>query len=112
MSETDFLKISAELIGTWGPIGAVMAILLAYHKPVLGMISRATRDPLVESLGAQNAHFDENNKIMKNMAPLLGSVDQSLKLLLREQERQTHFLREILTIETAVKDELLRGNRR
>jgi hypothetical protein len=91
MAETQI----ADFIGAYGFVGAVVLVLLLYRKPVLDMLSRATRDPLVESLGAQNGHFEENNRLFKAMGPVLGSMDHTLKAILKEQESQTRALHEL-----------------
>lgn len=98
-----------EFIGRFGLAGAVVLALLLYRKPLLDMLGRATRDPLVESLGAQNMHFADNNKMMQAMGPALVSIDATLKASLREQEAQTRLLNSLWLVETAVKDEIIRG---
>jgi len=98
-----------EFIGKFGLVGAVVLALLLYRKPLLDMLWRATRDPLVESLGAQNAHFADNNRMMRAMGPTLASIDGTLKSILREQEAQSRLLNSIWLVETAVKDEIIRG---
>ena len=98
-----------EFIGKYGLVGAVVLALLFYRKPLLDMLGRATRDPLVESLGAQNMHFADNNRMMHAMGPTLISIDNTLKSILREQEAQSRLLNSIWLVETAVKDEIIRG---
>ena len=75
-----------EFFKQFGPLGIIAAVLLGYRGPIIGMLSRATRDPLIESLGAQNGHFEENNRLFKAMGPVLASMDATLKALLKEQE--------------------------
>ncbi len=98
-----------EFVGKYGIVGALVLALLLYRKPLLDMLGRATRDPLVESLGAQNMHFADNNRMMHAMGPVLASVDGTLKSILREQEAQTRLLNSLWLVETAVKDEIIRG---
>lgn len=102
----------AEFIAKFGLVGAVVLALLFYRKPLLDMLGRATRDPLVESLGAQNTHFADNNRMMHAMGPSLIGIDNTLKSILREQESQTRLLNSIWMVETAVKDEIIRGGGR
>lgn len=98
-----------EFIAKFGVVGGLVMVLLVYRKPLTDMLGRATRDPLIESLGAQNLHFADNNRMMHAMGPTLISIDGTLKLILREQEAQTRLLNSIWLVETAVKDEIIRG---
>lgn len=91
MAETQI----AEFLGRYGLVGAVVLVLLLYRKPLLDMLGRATRDPLVESLGAQNNHFAENNRLLRTMGPTLLSVESLLRQSLKEAERHTQLLEEI-----------------
>lgn len=85
MPESEF----AQILKDFGPFGGIIFLLFFYKRPIAAMLSRATRDPLVESLGAQNGHFEENNRLFKAMGPVLGSMDHTLKAILKEQEAQT-----------------------
>lgn len=84
-----------ELFKQFGPLGIIAAVLLGYKGPIIGMLSRATRDPLIESLGAQNGHFEENNRLFKAMGPVLASMDATLKQSLIEHQAQTKLLQEM-----------------
>lgn len=84
-----------DIFKLFGPIVGTVVVLLGYKGPIIGMLSRATRDPLIESLGAQNGHFEENNRLFKAMGPVLASMDATLKQSLIEHQAQTRLMQEM-----------------
>lgn len=113
MTEEQIRAIMAQ----WPIIGGILVALIIYHKPILAMLQRTTRDPLVEALAEQNRHFADNNKLFQGLGPVLSSMDATLKTALAEQQAQTQALHDLLAVqrhiltETKVAAEIARARK-
>lgn len=113
-------EISA-IIRDYGIWGAILAFGLLYHKPILGALTRVTRDPLIDTvmagMNAQTEQFRANNALFHQVVGLLTSIDTSHKASLAELEIIKDAAHELLSVqrhiltETKVAAEIARGRK-
>ena len=104
-----------EIWKDWGLLGLCIAGAIVYRQPILGLLARATRDPVVEVLTKQhevsvqqNSHFAENNLLFKALGPAHVTLIENTGETAEHAKETVRLLTDLLTVQRSIERELLR----